>query len=148
MKCKMTSSAYAKSYTEVLTILNCLDKEEYCKIPKSEIDFLKENCDNEYKLTIDKSKKLAEQNISKEANAVLVILFQKYFASEEQKERLKTILLENYKKNEEQKRLAYNSDRIFKEKADKVKVDNSIMIYKESRLTKWINAIKKFFGKV
>ncbi len=143
----MINSVYAKSYTEVLALLKCLSKEEYSKIPKNEIDFLEENCDKEYSFELDKSKDLTEQNVSREANAVLVVLYQKYFASEEQKEKLETILMQNYKKDEEKKRQLYSNKDIFKKKEELPK-ETQMIEYKESVIIRFINSIKNFWRKI
>lgn len=143
----MINNVYAKSYTEVLTLLKCLSKEEYSKIPKKEIDFLEENCDKEYNFEIDKSKDLTEQNVSREANAVIVVLFRKYFASDEQKEKLKTILMQNYRKDEEQKRQLYGNKDIFKKKDEQPK-EAQMIEYKESIITRFINSIRNFWKKI
>ena len=42
------TSDYAKSYSEVLEFLKHIPKEEYERIPKSEIDFFESNKDVEY----------------------------------------------------------------------------------------------------
>lgn len=143
----MVNSVYAKSYTEVLTLLKCLSKEEYSKIPKEEIDFLEENCDKVYKFKLDKSKNLTEQNVSREANAVLVVLFQKYFASEEQKDKLKTILMQNYEKDEEKKRELYSNKEIFQSKNEQLK-ETQMIEYREDIITRLINYIKKFWKRI
>jgi len=143
----MVNSVYAKSYTEVLTLLKCLSKEEYSKIPKEEIDFLEENCDKLYKFKLDKSKKLTEQNVSRETNAVLVVLFQKYFASEEQKDKLKTILMQNYEKDEEKKRELYSNKEIFQSKNEQLK-ETQMIEYREDIITRLINYIKKFWKRI
>ena len=70
--------------------------------------------DNTYEFTINPVIDLSEQNISKEANAIIVALFQDYFATEEQKEKIKEILKLNEKKVEQEKRDLYNPDDIFK----------------------------------
>ena len=69
-------------------------------------DILKKNKDNEYKFIVDKNINIEELNISKRANAMIVILWEKYFASDIQKQKLKVILDNNQKivnkKREEQ----------------------------------------------
>lgn len=97
---------FAMSCTEVYEIINSLPKAEFEKIPLHEIEFLKKNKDNEYKFIVDKNINIEELNISKRANAMIVILWEKYFASDTQKQKLKVILDNNQKivnkKREEQ----------------------------------------------
>lgn len=56
---------------------------------------------------------MAEQNISRKANAILVSLFRDYFATAKQKEILKNLLQQNQEKLEKEKYLKYNPDNIF-----------------------------------
>ena len=44
---------YAKAYTEVIEILKHIPKEEYDKIPETEIQFYENNCDKNYKYVYD-----------------------------------------------------------------------------------------------
>ena len=48
--------------------------------------------DKNYNFKINPEIDLAEQNISKEANAIIVNLFTDYYATEEQKVKIKEIL--------------------------------------------------------
>ena len=73
---------FAMSCTEVYEIINSLPKEEFEKIPLHEIEFLKKNKDNEYKFIVDKNINIEELNISKRANAMIVILWEKYLVEE------------------------------------------------------------------
>ena len=102
---------YARAYTEVLEILNYLPNEEYNKIPKWKIEFFNKNKDNNYIYTFDKL-----ENISKEANAIIVSLFRDYFATPIQKEKLDKILNQNEIKYQENLSEKYNPDSIFKNK--------------------------------
>lgn len=108
------SNKYAKAYKEVLEIIKFFPEEEYNKIPNEKIEFYKANMDNTYEFTIYPEIDLSEQNISKEANALIVSLFQDYFATEKQKEKINEILELNEKKLEQEKFEKYNPDNLFK----------------------------------
>lgn len=108
------TTKYKKAYTEVLEILSHLPKEEYCKIPKEKINFYNENMDKDYIYKIDNTLELSKQNISKEANAILISLFRDYFATEKQKRILKNLLNKNQEKLEKEKSNNYNANNIFK----------------------------------
>ena len=110
----MINNTYARAYTEVLEILKHFPEEEYKKIPVEKINFYKDNMDKNYKFTIDPEIDLANQNISKEANAIIVTLFRDYYATEEQKVKINEILDLNQKKEELKKRKKYHPDDIFK----------------------------------
>ena len=135
------SSKYAKAYTEVVAILNNLADEEYSKIPEKEIEFYKNNMDKEYNYCLDPEKSLAEQNISIEANAILVTIFRDYFASEKQKETLNNILIQNQNKDNDKKREKYNPDNLF-ENNNNDNISKALVEYKESLLAKLLRKIK------
>ena len=73
------NNKYAKAYVEVLEIIKHLPKDEYNKIPKEKIIFYETNKDNNYKYSIDISKEIYEQNISKDANVILTNLKSTYY---------------------------------------------------------------------
>ena len=147
---------YAKAYKEVLEIIKYFPEEEYNKIPKEKIEFYKENMDKKYDFSIDPTVDLSKQNISKEANAIIIALFQDYFATEEQKEKIEEILKINEQKAEREKKEKYNPEDLFKNKSniDKKSVniqensqetsqETSLVEYKENFFTKFKNFIIK-----
>ena len=146
----MINSKYAKAYTEVLEIIKYFPKEEYNKIPKEKIEFYKNNMDIDYNFTINPEIDLSEQNISPEANAVIINLFTECYATENQKVKIKQILDLNQEKEEQEKREKYNPNDIFnkpeKEKNNirEVAENNTALIeYKESFFIKFKNFIFK-----
>jgi len=149
----MINNSYAKAYTEVLEIIRHFPKEEYFKIPVEEIEFYQKNMDKDYNFLINPEIDLAEQNISPEANAIIVNLFRDYFATEEQKVKIKEILDLNQKKEEQEKIEKYNPDDIFKKANNTTETTNmeisenntntALIEYKESFFTKFKNFIFK-----
>ena len=115
------NNLYAKAYTEVLEIINHFSEDEYKKIPKEKIDFYEKHKDRKYDFKINPNIDLAEQNISRKANAILVSLFRDYFATAKQKEILKNLLQQNQEKLEKEKYLKYNPDNIFNKSNSKSK---------------------------
>lgn len=153
----MTKDKYAKAYTEVLEILKYLPKNEYDKIPHERIQFFKDNKDYSYNFKIDPQIPLDKQNISIEANSIIVMLFRDYFASETQKEKLKVILKQNEDKYQEEIRNKYNPDDIFGNKKDKIttyssnkEIENNnlpIEVKRENFFKKFITYIKNLIFK-
>ena len=148
----MINNTYAKAYTEVLEIISHLSPEEYSKIPSEKIKFYEDNMDKEYEFKIDPEIDLDEQNISKEANAIIVSIFRDYFATEEQKEKIEQILNSNQTKLENEKREKYNPDDVFKNrKLDNTNIPNEnnlpMEVKKDNFFTKFINYIKRLFSK-
>lgn len=119
------NNAYSKAYTEVLELINHLSEDAYKKIPKEKIDFFEENKDKDYYFKINPNIDLAEQNISQNANAILVSLFRDYFATDNQKETLKKLLQQNQEKIEMEKIKKYNPSNVFHNKVYKDESNNS-----------------------
>ena len=142
------NNLYAKAYTEVLEIINHFSEDEYKKIPKEKIDFYKKHKDKEYDFKLNPNIDLAEQNISRKANAILVSLFRDYFATAKQKEILKNLLQQNQEKLEKEKYLKYNPDNIFKRnesnKDSEINETKELVKYEESKLKNFFNKILHF----
>lgn len=121
------NNKYAKAYTEVVELLNALPIDEFNQIPSEEIEFYKENMDKDYNFSIDSGIDLSIQNISFEANSIIIDIFQKYFATEEQKKKIEKILEKNSAEEDDLKRERYNPDNIFKkEVSSNIKVEETI----------------------
>lgn len=106
----------AQAYTEVLEIIKYFPEDEFLKIPREKREFYKNNMDKEYKFEIDPMIDLEKQNISSEAKAIIVDLYQKHFATEEENKEINKILLINFEEEEQLKREKYSVDNIFKSK--------------------------------
>ncbi len=145
----MTNNRYSKAYKEVLEIIKHFPEKEYNKIPKEKIEFYKDNMDKTYEFTINPEMDLSNQNISKEANAIIVALFQDYFATDEQKEKINEILRLNEQKEENEKRKKYNPNDIFKninnnERNQQNDIQETALVeYKENFFVKFKNFIIK-----
>ena len=141
---------YARAYTEVLEILKHIPEDEFNVIPKNEIEFYKKNCDKSYKYVYDESIDIKNQNISREANAVIVSIYMNYFANEKQKSIINEILKQNTVKQEQEKLEKYNPDNIFKEQKNENSPKNNLPIEineeKENFFKKIFNKLKSLFG--
>ena len=143
----MVKTNYANAYKEVLVILDNLIKEDYDKIPKEYIEFLKSNCNNEYEFYYDNSKTFEEQELLDDTKYILFGLFEKFGATELQKEKIKNFKKNYYNKLEEEKRNLYNSENIFKEKKVE-KNENINLVIKENKKENFINKILKFIKNI
>ena len=146
----MVNNNYANAYTEVIEIISHFSKEDLDRIPSEKIKFYKDNMNADYKFTINPEIDLDKQNISKEANAIIVTLYRDYFATEEQKEKIQEILKLNQVKFENEKREKFKPDDIFKTKVEdnNISKENNLPmeIKKENFFTKFINYIKHLFS--
>ena len=153
----MNNTKYERAYTEVLEIISYFPQEEYSKIPSDIIEYYKNNMDKNYNFSINPEISLEEQNISKEAFAIIVSLFRDYFATDKQKETLKSLLKQNQEKKDKELREKYNPDDIFKNRISSNQIEDingqavenekSMTIYKESIITKIWNFIKGILKK-
>ena len=143
------NNSYAKAYTEVLEIINHFSEDEYKKIPKEKIDFYEKHKDREYDFKINSNIDLAEQNISRKANAILVSLFRDYFATAKQKEILKNLLQKNQEKLEKEKYLKYNPDNIFNKSCDNnINDSKDEVALVETKNEVWYRKIVNFFKRI
>ena len=84
---------YSNACKEVLVLFEYfLDEEDLSKIPEKQIEYLKKNANQQYDYVIDESKELEEQKMSKESKAIIISLYKKYFATNEQKKIVDDIL--------------------------------------------------------
>ena len=143
------NNSYAKAYTEVLEIINHFSEDEYKKIPKEKIDFYEKHKDRKYDFKINPNIDLAEQNISRKVNAILVSLFRDYFATAKQKEILKNLLQQNQEKLEKEKYLKYNPDNIFNKSYDNnIKDSKDEVALVEIKNEVWYRKIVNFFKRI
>ena len=152
----MVKTSYANAYKEVLVILDNLIKEDYNKIPKEYIEFLTANCNNDYEFYYDNSKTFEEQELLDDTKYILFGLFEKFGATELQKEKIKAFKNSYYMKMEEEKKEKYNVD-IFQNRNNFKQVNNieedtnknvlALMEHKDSIIKKIINKIKSIFSR-
>ena len=101
------------SYTEVYTILQDLNEEEYNKIPVEVIEAIKINRNEEYNYELDDELELKEQPMLLETKAILFNLFRDYLATPEQRKKILKMQNEERQKEELKKQQKYDVD-IFK----------------------------------
>ena len=152
----MVKTNYANAYKEVLVILDNLIKEDYDKIPKEYIEFLAENCNNDYNFHYDTSKTIEQQELLDDTKYILFGLFEKFGATELQKEKIKAFKNSYYIKKEEEKKEKYNVD-IFQSRNSFKQAHNieentnknvvALKERKESIIKKIFNKIKRIFNR-
>ena len=105
---------YKKRFVEVDEIIKYLPKKESSKIPSNLIDLIEKNKDSKYIWKYDNNKKLEEQNIHKDAIAILSYINMKYILEDNQKMLMKNLHNYNEMKSEKLKREKFNPKTIFK----------------------------------
>lgn len=146
----------SKAYKEVDEILKYIPKNEYKKIPKNFIQFIKINMDKEYSYKVQNIKNFKEEKMLKETRIILSILYRDYWATPDKRKEIIKRDKEQIKKAEEEKEQKYNIENILKNRNTNNKLENKcenmeqnkeIIKYKESILKSFFNKIAKIFRK-
>ena len=137
------------AYTEVYTILQELNEEEYDKIPPEVVEAIKVNRNIEYEYELDDELELKDQPMLPETKAILFNLFRDYLATPEQKVKIIKMQNEARQKSELRKQQRYNTD-VFANKQSKNAVQQKkekmqMVEYKENILKRILSKIKKYF---
>ena len=136
------------AYTEVYTILQDLNEEEFNKIPAEIIETIEANRNEDYEYELDDELELKEQPMLPETKAILFNLFRDYLATPEQKAKIIRMQNEERQKNELKKSKMYSTD-VFENKEEK-KIETpekeivQLVKYKENIFKKILNKIKSF----
>lgn len=139
------------AYTEVYTILEDLNEEEYNKIPPEVIEAIRVNRNEQYEYELDEDLELQEHQMLPQTKAILFNLFRDYLATPEQKEKIIRMQNEERQKNELKKKQQYNAD-VFANKAkESIETEQKepveLIKYKENIFKRILNKIKLFFTK-
>ena len=127
-----------QTFSDLSVIFKMMPNEIIKAINPKFIEFIKDNCDKNCKSNIKPYIPLKEQDISKETQAILALIYESYFATEEEKRQL-------LKETNEQINLKYNTDNLFKNKEYKNEKHELIVVKKQSFFERIINKIKLFF---
>lgn len=144
------SAEIKKAYSEIYEILQLLGSEFVDKIPNEFIEFIDKEKDNDYYPNIKKDIPLEEQNLLEDTINILAMLKLDYWCeNEEEKEELKSILMENECIYQEDLREKYNLDNIFKRKEIENPNNLPIEIEKVNLWKRILRYIQKLFnGKI
>ena len=141
---------YSNAFTEVYTILNYLEDEEYEKIPSDVIEVIEKNRNKDYFYEIEELD-LKKQPMMKETKAILFNIFRDYLSTMEQKEKIIKIQQEKRIKNELKKKQQYDvkvfSNREKNDLSEGIEPKLEIVKYKENILKKFVKKLKNFFNK-
>ena len=149
----MIAENYACAYKEVIEVLKYTKREDVNKIPKSRILLWRINMNKDYDFKIDTTKALEEQNLSKEAKAIIANIFKKYWATDYQKERIEAKEKYDIEQMKKEKYQKYNPDDIFKNRKQNIQQEEvasktvSMVEYREPLFKRILNKIKNIFNK-
>lgn len=137
---------------ETIELLNYFDSKFISKISTKFLHFLEELAQSStINVTIDKKKKLKDQNVSEECKSLISLIYYDYIANEEEKKKIEKIWSDNELVYQQKLRERYNPNDIFKKKRQNYeeiieKEELQLIEYKkESFWSKLLNGIKSFF---
>ena len=138
-------SDYSKVFKELSEIFKYIPEEQMKKIPDELVKKIEEKKDNEYNYEVIHIEDFQNQNMLKETRAVLAVLYRDYWASEEERKKIKEQERDELIKRGEE--LSKNTKEIFtkQDKNIEKEAENAIIVYKESFIRKIIKKIKSFF---
>ena len=131
--------------SEVLEILKYCPKNDLSRIPTQMINLLNNNKDATYEVEINPNKSIFEQTVLDDTIIMMFIIFRNYWATQEEKEEIDKILVEN----EISFNNFYSYDKIFNHNNNQQTVSNEthLIEYKETFIKKIVKLIKDFFNK-
>ena len=143
----MLINANKKALTEVYEILNLLPQEEYQKIPKNLIEYIKMNMDEEFEVDIES---VEDGHMLQETNNILATIYMKYLSTSQEKIVIKN-LMELEKSNNAKKQNIKCNDEIFKRK-EMVKAEESarnlLVVKHQTFLARVLDKLKQFVERI
>ena len=142
---------YSVAFAEVFEILKIFPEEEVNKIPKIFIDLIEKYKDPNYKYELEAGVELHNQEMTPETKTILSVIYRDYICTEEERIKLIREDKEEYLR-EEQKRIKYNPNNIFKENyvktivEEKENIENGLIEFKWYE--KIIIKLKEWFQKI
>ena len=138
-----------KAYAEVIELLKYFSIEQVKKIPETKLNVFFKFRDKTYNYKVDETKSFFEQDMMPETKAIFTILFEDYWATDEQMKILKKKEKEAFKELEDKKRNLYNPDNLFKNKkvneVEKHIENTDITLLNEKWYKKIIRVLKNIF---
>ncbi len=143
----MVEENFSKACNEVLQVLQNINIEEYNKIPKEFIKFLKENADYNYKSKINYNKEFNEQELLPETIDLLAYIYRKYWCKEQEKFIFDKEMCQNERKYQDELRNQYSYNNIFEKNDNKLYVEkkdntNLPVEHKERMIVKFFRFLK------
>lgn len=149
----MENEEYAVACTEVLEILNYISKEDYNKVPRDVIQVLEKNKKDDIVFLYNPWKDINEQKMSETGRVMLASFFRDYWATDEQRNKIKAFQNNKRYQIEEENKQKYNTD-IFKNRNTTInesQIDQTrnmqLVEYKGNIFMKILGFFKKMFRK-
>ena len=144
----ISEALFPKAYKEILEILKYIPVDEYNKIPKNIIKNMEKKQDKQYQYEVTNLENFNNQPMLRETEAILSVLYRDYWATAEEKKKIRDKEKSEIEVLEIEKKEKYNPDDLFKKKInlnnENTVKDLSIIEVKESVIKRLISRIKKF----
>lgn len=133
-------------------IINHMEKEIRLKIPSQFVNFIEGNRDVNYKLNIDFTKSINQQNLLKETRTILSLIYRDYLCDANKKKELLEMDKKEIEKQEELNREKYKIDykgnkRKYNQETETENAGYLVEVVKEKWYMKLVNKIKEIFLK-
>lgn len=144
---------YKRAYVELYSMLKKLPKEQYDKIPNKFIEYIDNEKDDNYIFKYDNSIPLLEQNYMIETKALIVKLYEKYIAEDNEKDfwdkydKICNNLIEDEKRKKYDVSKIFENNKIINKKENENVCNLPIEIKHKSIFERFINFIKSMFKK-
>lgn len=131
---------------ETIELLRYFDSNFVSKISVDFLNFLRQLAEkSSITVTIDKNKKLKEQNVSEECKSLISLIYHNYIANEEEKKNIEKIWNENEQRYQRKLSEKYNYEDIFKKKLEnneEVSTNESLQLVKYEKHSFWTKILK------
>lgn len=140
-----------QAFSEVYDIINHMDNEIKVRIPNGFINLVKNNMDINYKIDIDYSKSIVNQNLLHETKILLSLIYRDYICDEKKRIELlelDSIAIKEHEKNlKQQYEINFEQRKNAKRQTENISTQyNSLIEIKELKwYEKFFNILKNFF---
>lgn len=135
------------AYAQVLEVLNYMKIEDYFKVPRELICALEANKDEESTFRYNEERDFLEQNIIPEAKLILAIFFKRYWATDDQKSKIRVYEINKITAIEEEKKKIYPqnviSNKIVEEKLEEKRQNQLAVISNKNWFMKILSKIRR-----
>lgn len=140
-----TKEEYAKAYTELIEVLKNIPTKDLKKIPRETIKKYIANMDTNYKYQYNVNLEFEEQGISHLTEILIANLYIQYWASDDEKEKIKNLDKKELYELELKKKEKYEANNIFENTAKEPKQE-MIIVKEKTILQKIIDKFKKLLS--
>lgn len=132
---------YRQALAETSMVIKFMNEDLVKKIPRDILSLIEVNKDKNYKVNILSNVPIYEQNIKKETQGILAVLYREYLCDENERKRLQ-------KEEKEYFERKYSVDKLFESRKKTKEIENKIVVVKkENIIEKLIKTIRNFFYK-